>query len=76
MHEFCLAGCTETHAATGLDNSEWFELGEEPGEEDEILVVGPDLSPRDRPNALGQQLERRNTVTDTSRTAAKCVEDQ
>src|SRR5882762_6953902 len=76
VHDFRFAWRKKTHAATGLDNSEWFELREEPEEKDEILVAGPDLPAVHRSNALGQQLERGNAVEDTSCTASKGVDDQ
>src|SRR3977135_1543422 len=76
VHGFRFARRKNTHAATGLDNSEWFELREEPEEEDEILVAGPDLPAMHRSNALGQQLDCGNAVEDTSRTASKRVDDQ
>src|SRR6266550_7322429 len=76
VHDLCFAWCKKTHAATGLDNSEWFELREETQEEGEILVTGPDLPAVHRSNALGQQLERGNAVEDTSRTSSKRVDDQ
>jgi len=76
VHNFRFAWRKKAHAATGLDNSEWFELREEPEEKDEILVAGPDLPAMHRSNALGQQLERGNAVEDTSCTASKRVDDQ
>src|SRR6266436_3117145 len=76
VDDLCFAWSKKTHTTACLDDSEWFELREEPEEEHEILVVGPNLPAMDRSNALGQQLERGNAVEDTSRTASKCVDDQ
>src|ERR1700682_987256 len=76
VHDFRFAWCKKTHATAGFDDSQGLELREELEEEDEILVVGPNLPAMHRSNALGQQLERVDEAENAFRTASKCVDHQ
>ena len=67
-----LATCQEWHSV-GIAKVERFNMGESVYQMFEIFVAGPDLSPVDRLNALGEGFQGMTAVENTSRPITKSV---